>query len=143
EADVGLVDPHAEGDRRHHDDALLAEEPRLVRRARRRVEARVVREGGAPFAREGLSRALHARAREGVDDAGVSRVLLADETQQLLERGLLRLDPVLDVGPVEARDELTRGAEVESLDDLAARVRRRRRGEGDPRDRGPALVEDG
>jgi hypothetical protein len=30
EAHVGLVDAHAEGDRRHHDHAVLAQEARLV-----------------------------------------------------------------------------------------------------------------
>ena len=33
EAHVGLVDAHAERDRRDHHDAVVAEEPRLVRRA--------------------------------------------------------------------------------------------------------------
>jgi hypothetical protein len=33
EADIGFVDAHAEGDRGDHDDAVLAEESRLVLRA--------------------------------------------------------------------------------------------------------------
>ena len=37
EAHVGLVDAHAEGDGGHHDDAFLAQEARLMRRARVRA----------------------------------------------------------------------------------------------------------
>ena len=44
EPDVGLVDAHAEGDRRDHDDAVLAQEARLVRGAGRAVEPGVVRQ---------------------------------------------------------------------------------------------------
>jgi hypothetical protein len=40
EADVGLVDPHAEGDRRHHHHVLARDEFGLVRRRGRRAPAR-------------------------------------------------------------------------------------------------------
>ena len=49
EAHVGLVDAHAEGDGRDHDDAVLAQEALLVALARLRVEPGVVGQGADPL----------------------------------------------------------------------------------------------
>ena len=69
EAHVGLVDAHAERDRRDHHDAVVAEEPRLVRGADRRVEARVVRQRVDALRAQVLGGLLDGLAAERVDDA--------------------------------------------------------------------------
>lgn len=106
EADVGLVDAHAEGDGGDDDQAVLAQEPGLVGGAGPRVEPRVVRDGLDPVVAEEVGGALDRVAREAVDDARVARVLLLEEGEELLLRVVLGDDPVLDVGPVEAGDEV-------------------------------------
>ena len=73
EPHVGLVDAHAEGDRRDHHDAVFAQEPRLVARARGRVETRVIRQRLDALGHERVGRLLDRRARQAVDDAGVAR----------------------------------------------------------------------
>src|SRR5713226_6788548 len=49
EADIGLVDAHAEGDRRDDDDALLLEEAVLVALPRRRLEPGMIGQRDAAF----------------------------------------------------------------------------------------------
>ena len=44
ESHVGLVDAHAERDRRHHDDTVFAKEALLRAPAHTRVESRVIRQ---------------------------------------------------------------------------------------------------
>ena len=56
EAHVGLVDAHAERDRGDHDQAVLAQEARLVGGPGARVEARVVRQRLDPAAAPGTRR---------------------------------------------------------------------------------------
>ena len=56
EPHVGLVDPHAEGDRRDHHDPVVAEEPRLIRRAHLGRKSRVIRQRVDPLARRGTRR---------------------------------------------------------------------------------------
>ncbi len=80
--------------------------------------------------------------RQAVDDAGVTRVLGAQQLEQLGARVVLRRDPVLDVGTVEARDEVPCVLELEPARDLPVGRLGRCRGEGDARDRGPPLVQD-
>src|SRR5215831_4003236 len=75
EAHVGLVDAHAEGDRGDHDDAVLAEEARLVDAARAGVEPGVVGQCHGPVLFEELGGLLHGGAGQAVDDAGVPVVL--------------------------------------------------------------------
>jgi hypothetical protein len=52
-------------------------------------------------------------------------VLALDEAQQLRGRVLLLDDGVADVRPVEAGDELARLFQLQPLDDVGARQRRR------------------
>ena len=141
EPHVGLVDPHAEGDRRHHDEAVLAQEARLIGRAHLTIEARVVRQGRDALALEERRRLLHRCPREAVDDAGVARVLRLQEREELLLRRVLRDDPVGDVRPVEVGNEVPCALELEAGRDLAARGVGGRGGESDARHAGPALVQ--
>ena len=141
EPHVGLVDAHAERDGGDHHEALLAQEPALVAGAHPGVETRVVRQRGNAVLHEELGCLLHGCPRQAVHDARVSGVLGAQQREQLLQRLLLGLDAVLDIGPVEARHELFRLREVEALGDLLARGVGRRRRERDARNAGPALVQ--
>ena len=68
-------------------------------------------------------------------------MLLAQEGGELVPRVLLLGDPVADVGPVEAGDELGGVFELEPRDDLPAGGRVRGRCERDARDLRPALVQ--
>ena len=72
EADVGLVDAHAEGDRRDHDDVVLAQEPLLVARALLGGHAGVVGQRPESLRGEPLGRLLGHLAREAIDDAAVA-----------------------------------------------------------------------
>jgi hypothetical protein len=95
EADVGLVDAHPERDRGHHDQAVLAQEPGLVRGPGGPVKPGVVRQRGQPVA-------AHPRFSPrpaAVHDARVAVVLAADQPERRAGSALAR--PVLDVRPVE------------------------------------------
>ncbi len=126
EADVGLVDAHAERDGRDHDEAVLAQEPRLVGRADPVVQPRVVGQRRDALCHEEIGGLLHRVAGEAVDDARLARVLGAQEIEQLLAGLVLGGDAVLDVGPVEAGDEVLGVLEIEPGGDLGAGRRRRR-----------------
>src|SRR5699024_8227722 len=115
-------------------DALLAEEALLVRVADLRVETRVVGQSGHPTVVQPGCDGLHALAGHAVDDPRVAVVLCGDEAQQLFARTVLRIDPVLDVRPVEAGDEVLRLPHPQARADLAVRLTRRGRREGDARD---------
>jgi hypothetical protein len=65
------------------------------------------------------------------------------QPEQLAARLVLRLDPVLDVGPVEARHELAGAAQRQPRDDLRAGLLGRGGRHRDPRHRGPPLVQHG
>ena len=110
EAHVGLVDAHAEGDGRHHHDAVLAQEAVLVALAHAGLQAGVVRQRGDAFGVEPVGGLFHLLARAAVDDAGLALVLVADEAQQLALRLVLLDDGVADVRAVEAGDESARAA---------------------------------
>ena len=143
EADVRLVDTHAERDGGHHHEAVLAQESGLVGGAHARVQTGVVRQGGDPLIHEVLRRLLDRGARQAVDDARVTRVLGAQQVEELGPGVVLRCDPVLDVRPVEAGHEVPRVGQLQALRDLGVGRRGGRRGEGDPGDVGPALVQHG
>ena len=143
EADVRLVDAHPERDRGHHDQAVLAQEACLVGGAGTRVEPRVVRQRRYPLAGQELGRLVHRRPGQAVHDAGFARVLRAQQVQQLPARLVLQHDPVGDVRPVEAGDEVARAAQVEPGGDLGPGGLGRRRGQGDPRHVRPPLVQRG
>ncbi len=74
EADVRLVDPHAEGDRGDHHLRLVAGERLLVGRALLVGQAGVIRERPHPLLpQEGRGR-LHGAARQAVDDPALAGV---------------------------------------------------------------------
>ncbi len=105
------------------------------------VETRVVRQRVDALRAQVLRRLLDALAAQRVDDARGALGLRADEREQLLARLDLRVDAVLDVRPVEARDEVLRVGQPQALGDLAVRRVGRGRGERDARDAGELLAE--
>ena len=144
EAHVGLVDSHAEGDGRDHDDVILALEGREALGALLRGQTCVIKERVHAFFHEEVADVLAGLARKAVDDAAFAGVVLGDEARELVLRvrtALLVDDPVEDVRAVEARHEAF-GVEQEPFDDLLARLLVRRGGERDPRHLGEALPQD-
>ena len=138
EAHVGLVDAHAEGDRRHDDHAVVTAEALLRRSAHVVGQPRVVGDRVVTLAAQQLGDLVGALARLAVDDAGrpaeaIAVVAGLEEAQQLGARVALLLDDVADVGPIEARHELRRVVEPQPLVDLAAGQRVGGGGEGDAR----------
>jgi len=83
EAHVGLVDAHAERDRRHHHHPVLVDEAVLVRRARAVFHAGMVGERGDAMSGEPGGGLLRLRPRQAIDDARFARVPRADEIEQL------------------------------------------------------------
>jgi hypothetical protein len=86
EADVGLVDAHAEGDRRDHHHVLARDEIMLVLRAHRRVEPGMIGADHTPLRRQGGGELLGGGAGLSIDDAGPG--LFGDEVGKLLRRPL-------------------------------------------------------
>src|SRR6266571_2284892 len=101
EAHVGLVDTHAEGDRRYHDDGIVADEALLVRAARRRIQPGVVGQGVDALLAQPGGRLVDLAPRQAVDDAGVA-AMSGEKIEQLAARVVALDDRVADVRPVEA-----------------------------------------
>ena len=104
EADIGLVDPHAERDGRDHDDAVLLQESVLVTRARRRLHAGMI--GQCLGGRIGAGSRQDPRfaPRGTIDDAALPAMAL-DEIRDLLAAVGLCPHRQTQVGPVEAVHE--------------------------------------
>src|SRR5690606_16749761 len=118
EAHVGLVDAHAEGDRRHHHHAFAAQESALVAGARGRVHAGVVGQGVDALVGEEGGELLHLAPRQAIDDARLAAVPF-HEVEQLAFRIVLVHHGVADVGTVEGRDEAARVPELQAFGNLA------------------------
>ena len=121
EADVGLVDAHAEGDGRDDHLDVLHEETVLVLGAGLRVQAGVVGEGLDAVDGQQLGQLLHLLAAEAVDDAGLAGVL-ADETDDVLLGVHLVADLVVEVRAVEGGLEDGGVGDAEVLEDVGVAV---------------------
>ena len=73
EAHIGLVDAHAERDRRHHDDAVFLQEDILVARARRRLHAGVIGQRLDAVVAQEFRQFLGLAPRAAIDDAALAR----------------------------------------------------------------------
>ncbi|KIU01481.1 hypothetical protein QU38_01395, partial [Staphylococcus aureus] len=103
EAHVGLVDPHAEGDRGDDHHLLRGDERRLVAAADFAVQPGMIgQHRPAGLGGKLLGQLLHPGAGLGIDDAGARR--LCDQVDHLPRRVLARGDRVADIGPGEAGD---------------------------------------
>ncbi len=141
EADVGLVDAHAEGDRGDHDHRVARAEPLLVRRARAAVEPGVVgqRVEAAP-GEEGRG-LLDRGARRPVDDARGAAPAPLEQRRDLGVAAVALDHPVEEVRAIEAGDEGRRARQQQPLVDLAPGRGIGGGGERQARHRGEALAQ--
>ena len=100
-AHIGLVDAHAKGHGRHHDNAVLAQETRLVLGAQAGGQARVIGQRRKALCREPGGGGLDLPARQAIDNAAVFPVS-RQEAQQLFFGILPGRHAVADIGPVKA-----------------------------------------
>ncbi len=114
EAHVGLVDPHAERDRRHHDDAVLLQECILVARAVSALHAGVIGQCLDAFIAQEFRKLLRQPARGAINDAAVVAVA-REELQDLPAAIAAGAHGEAQVRPVEAVDKNLR-----RLDERAA-----------------------
>ena len=131
EADVGLVDAHAECDRRADHHVFARDEIRLVFRADMLLQPRMIGAGRPAGAGERLRQFFRCRARLRIDDAGAGRA--CDDVGDLLGRVRLGADRIADIGPVEARHDQPILRNAELREDIGAGMRVRRRGQRQPR----------
>ena len=129
EAHVRLVDAHAEGDGRDHDDAAFGQEAVLVPVPVGPVHAGMVGQRRAPGRRQPRRGLLGGLARQGVDDAGCAG-MPAEQAVDLPACRIAGRDADLQIRPVEAGNEDLRPAAEQPLDDVLPGdgVRRRREG---------------
>ena len=120
EAHVGLVDAHAESDRRAHDQAVLAQEAALVGSPLVGRQAGVVGQCRVALSGQPGGGFLDLLARQAIDDAGLA-FTAAEEAEQLLARVVLLDDGVADVRAVEAGQEDARFAQAQALQHLVLR----------------------
>ena len=141
EAHVRLVDAHAEGDRRHDDDAVFPEEALLVPRPDVRRQSRVVGERVEPPLGEHPCGVLDLPAGHRVDDPRAPAPGF-EEGDELAAGVGLRLHGVPDVRSVEPAHETGRAGQPQPPEDLLARTGVGRGREGDAWHAGEALAED-
>ena len=122
EADVGLVDAHAEGDGGYDDVDLLHQEVVLRLCARGGVQSGVVALRLDVVGPQHVGQVLDLLSRQAVDDAALAGVLL-DEAHDVLVN-VLRLLPhlVVQVRTVEGRLELVGIGNAEALLDVGAHL---------------------
>src|SRR5690606_40797854 len=133
EAHVGLVDAHAEGDRRHHHHAVALQEPALVLGAYLRLHAGVVGQGVDAGLLQLVGDRLDPAAGEGIDDPTLAAVAGQEVEQRAGTTAVLLHDGVADVGPVEGAGEAPRVLQAKALGDLLAGGRVGRGGQRDAR----------
>ena len=142
EADIGLVDPHAEGDGRDDHDAFLPEKAFLVTLACPRFETGMIGESIAPARSQPGSCLVDPPPGEAIDNPGIARMLLGKKPPQLLQRIALGDNPVEQVRSVVASGEDPRLSQPKLGNDVASCRVVRCCGEGQQRDIGKALLED-
>ena len=129
-ADVGLVDAHAEGDGGHHDQPVLALEPRLDLPPRLGLQPRVIGHRRVSRLGQRLRQRFGPRPAGAINDPRLPAPG-RDETHHLLARAVLGLEGQPQVGPVEAAQKGHGGLAVEQArDDLGPGFHVRRGGEG-------------
>ena len=128
-ANVRLIDAHAEGDGRHHDLRVVADERLLIALPRRVLHSGVIRLHGKMLPRERVGHVLDLLARRAIDDAGLIRKL-RQKVHRLPHR--LRLLPDLQkkIFPVETGEKRVRIGETQALLDVLLDARRRGGGQG-------------
>ena len=135
ETDVGLVDPHAEGDGRHHDRSVLSQEPLQPAVAVAGVHAGVIGDGVGSGLAQGLGHSLAAVAAAAIDHAGLAAPLahqIDDGGVGAGPRGAFLADRrELEIGPGEAVDHHLGVVQPQRADDVIAGAGVGRGGDGD------------
>ena len=140
EADIGLVDPHAEGDGRDHHGPVLGQEPLQPAVAVAGLHAGVIGDGIGPGGAKGLGHPLAAVTAAAIDHPGLAAPLahqIDDGGIGLGPRGILLGDGrELQIGAGEAVDDDFRILQPQRTDDVLAGAGVGRGGDGDARHAG-------
>ena len=131
EADVRLVDAHAEGDGRDHHHLLARHENALVARAQAGFEPGMIGQSRPPGRGELGGDRLRLVAARHIDDARPG--LLGEQGLELGRHPVARTDMVADVRPVEAGDDQAVRGDAELREDVGLRARVGGGGEREPR----------
>ena len=137
---VGLVDTHAESDRRDDHIDLLIQESILIRRTGNGIHAGMVRRHLDAVGGQQFGQLLDLFAAQAVDDSGFARITL-DIADDLFGRIGLRTYLIKQIRPVERRFEHGRIEHTEVLLDIHLHLRRGRSGQRDQRG-GTDIVDD-
>ena len=121
-AHIRLVDAHAEGDRRAHDEAIFKQEAPLALGAHIGIEPRMIGERRDARPLDGLGEVFSGVAGGGIDNAGQARARLDEGDDALGAVALFRLCGEGEIGPVEARHMDRRLGEVQLGKDVVARA---------------------
>ena len=139
-AHVRFVDPHAEGDRRHDDLHIVAQESLLYPLPLAIRQAGVVGGSLEPGADEFGGDLLHPLTGEGVDDAGLLAAIL-DKGEELHRRFDFVDDRVTNIRPIEAGDEDGGVLQAEAGKDIGAGLRVGGGGQGNEGDAGEVAAQ--
>ena len=120
EADIRLVDAHAERHGRDHDDAVVLQEDILVARALHGLHAGVIGQRLDAAAAQRIRKLLGLPPRGAIDDAALP-AMLADEVGDLLPSAGLGLHCQPQVRPIEAVHEHRRRAAEKLIHNIRAR----------------------
>ena len=120
EADVGLVDAHAERDRRAHDHVLRRDERGLVGGADVGLEPGVIRACRTPGRGDLRGQLLGRGAGLGIDDAGAGGG--GEEIGELAREIVAGRNQIADVGAVEPGDDQAVVRDAKLIEDVGAGV---------------------
>ncbi len=141
EADVRLVDPHAEGDGGAHDEAIFQQETPLALGPHIGIEPRMIGERRDARTFDGLGEVFGGVAGGGIDDARQTRTRLDEGDDPLGAVAFLGLCGEGEIGPVEARHMDGRLGEVELRENVVARTGVGRGGHCEARHTGEQILQ--
>ena len=118
-ANVGLVNPHAKGDRGDDHVDLLPDEGILVPIALLRAQPGVIRQGAVALPVQLRAQLLDLPAADGVDNSRAPGILI-HHPADLAKEPIGTADPVDQVRPVKGADEIFRLNKTELPGDVAA-----------------------
>ena len=130
QANVWLVDAHAERDRGDDDGDVVTDEPLLSQASFVGIQPGVIRLGGKPCLRQSCGEILRVLSREAIYDRGLFLVL-GEQSDECGIGVALRLDEVGQVLAVEAGDEAFGVRDVQLIEDVFSDALGCGRSEGD------------
>src|SRR5437870_13214006 len=114
EAYVRLVDAHAESDSCANHADFVANEKFLIRRARLRVETRMIRLGLDPVRVQTRCHVLRAISALAVNDPAIARPSI-HKAQKLFVRTVFRQYSIRKIGPIKTGDVTSRLAQAKLI----------------------------